>query len=268
MNSAAPSLRARFWRRVFALVIDACAVGAVIAAIGIPLFSLTDGRIRVSSMLVDYSTCSTAAVPEGLDLLVDFKVTHVRRCTRSFFGIVHDRTLTVSQVTRSGSVTYTRSITFSADADWRPTQAFYLDYLSIFILVIYRIVLEWRFGATLGKDTLYMRVQPVGGGAMTAAAAVKRTLMCFIPVYPFMLAAVPLMALSPTNIVAPLNYFYVFLFVGVALTVVFGLNFILAVRRANLPWHDRWAGTEVIRTKFTARPGQQNPAGPLDPNTS
>jgi hypothetical protein len=267
MTSTPPSLRARFWRRVFALVIDVCAVGAVIAAIGMVLFWATDGRIRVANTVINASMCAQGgAMPVGLDLPAGFNVNHVARCTRSFFGIVHDRTLTVSEVTRSGSVTSTRSITFPTDADGRPIEAFYLDYLTIFILIIYLIVLEWRLGTTLGKDTLYMRVRPLGDGPMTAAAAIKRTLVYFIPMYPVMLAAVPAIALGPARVLALLPYFLFAYFVGVVLTVAFALNFILAVRRGNLPWHDRWAGTEVIRTKFTAPPGQRNPAPPSDPN--
>jgi hypothetical protein len=248
MISAEPSPRARFWRRVFAFIIDGCAVGAVIAAIGIPLFSLTDGRIRVANTLVNYSMCAGGtALPAGLDLPADFNVTHVVHCTRYFFGVVHDRTLTVREVTRSGSLTYTRSITFSADAAGRPSEAFYLDYLWIFILACYRIVSEWKLGTTLGKHLLRMRVQPVGGGPMTATGALTRTLVCFIPMYPFALLMVLLIALGPTGLFAMGHYFFAVVFVGLVLTVVFLLNFILAVRRARLPWHDRWAGTEVVR---------------------
>src|SRR5262245_20609803 len=135
MISAELSPRARFWRRVFAFIIDCCAVVAVIAAIGILLFSPTDGRIRVANTLVNYSICAAGtAVPAGLDLPADFNVTHVARCARYFFGVAHDRTLTVSEVTRSGSVTYTRSLTFPADAEGRPSEAFYLDSLVILIL--------------------------------------------------------------------------------------------------------------------------------------
>jgi hypothetical protein len=135
MTSAEPSPRARFWRRVFAFFIDGCAVVAIIAAIGISLFSATDGRIRVANTLVNRSTCSQgSAVPAGLNLPANFNVTHVVRCTRYFFGVVHDRTLTVREVTRSGSLTHTRSITFPVDADGRPMRAFYLDHFGIFLL--------------------------------------------------------------------------------------------------------------------------------------
>jgi uncharacterized RDD family membrane protein YckC len=229
---------------------------------------ITDGRIRVSGTLVNYMTCSHGrALPAGLDVPADFKVTSVVQCTRSFFGLVHDRTVTINEITRSGSVTYTRSMTFPADAEGRPTQAFYLDYLWVFVLAIYRIVLEWRFGATLGKRLLHMRVRPLGGGPMTAAAAIKRTLVCFIPLYPFMLAALPLMILSPTRILALLNHFLVALAVGAVLFIVFGLNFILALRRGDLPWHDRWARTEVVRTMPAAPLGEQSAAAPSGPGT-
>ena len=69
---------------------------------------------------------------------------------------------------------------------------------------------------------------------MPAPAAIKRTLLCFIPLYPFMLAVVPLIVLSPTSILALLNYFLIALVFGAVLFVVFGLNFILAVRRGDL----------------------------------
>ena len=198
---------------------------------------------------MNYSACSARnALPAGLDLPPDFKVTHVVDCTHYFFGMVHDRTLRVSEVTRSGSVTYTRSLTFSADAEGRPTTVFYLDYLWIFIFALYRIVSEWKLGTTLGKRILHMRVQPLGGGPMTAARAVKRTLMCFIPMYPFVLLLVLLIVRGPAGLLALGPYFFAIPIVGVVLVVVFLLNFFLALRHADLPWHDRWAGTEVVRT--------------------
>jgi RDD family len=267
MTSTPPSLRARFWRRFFAWTIDGCAVGAVIAAIGILLYWATDGRIRVANTVINTSMCAPGgAMPVGLDLPTDFKVHHVVRCTRTVFGIVHDQTLTVSEVTRSGPLTSTRSITFPTDAAGQPTQAFYLDTLSIFIFMLYLIVSEWGLGTTLGKDTLYMQVQPLGGGPMTAAAAVKRTLVLFIPIYPVMLAAAPVLALGRASMPVLMPYLVVAFFAFLVLAVAIGLNFILAVRRGDLPWHDRWARTEVIRTKFTVPPGQQNPPRQSDPN--
>lgn len=252
MSDAAPSpsppiSRAGFWRRGFALFIDSCLIAFVLGLLGLVLFGPTGGFIRVSNMLIDSRNCSEVD-PQRLELprLPPFRITHAVRCTRSVLGYVHDRALTVAEVTRSGAVTYTQSLTFAVDAEGRPTRAFYLDPLILALLPAYILLLEWRYGRTLGKDLLGLRVRTLGGGALTFVQAAKRLLIRFLPeivwIVPLLLAI--LGASAPGT-----GYFWGIWFVGAAAAIAILVNFAVNVRRGDLPWHDRWAGTEVVRDR-------------------
>ncbi len=248
MPEEAGAIRGRFWRRWFALVVDVLAIGVVLAALGILLFGPTDGRIRVGNVPVHVRTCyGLSSLPAEFRLPQDFKVTHAARCTFSFLGYVYNRVMIVSEVTRSGAVTYTRSVTVAVDADGRPVWAFYLDYLVIFLLAGYLLLLEWRFGSTLGKNLLDLRVQSLGGGSLSFAQAAKRTFVRLLPVLILTPVLIPAMWLDADGLLALLNYFLPASAIAAAVGLILLVNFIVTVRRGNLPWHDRWAGTEVVR---------------------
>lgn len=242
--------RAGFWRRVLAFVIDLALCALVVTVAGVLLFGLTDGRVRVGTALIDVNRCIQID-PQRIEVRLppQFNVTAAEQCTKSFFGIVHDRTLRVAQVTQSGSTTYTRAITYPVDADGRPTRAFYVDYLTWVLLVAYVLLLEWRRGQTLGKRLMRIRVKSLRGGPITFAQAVKRSVIRFLPWplfwLPFML---PLMFGE--------NSFFAFATSGEAVVLmvimviaflIFVGNFAQRTRRHELPWDDRWAATEVVR---------------------
>src|SRR5262249_5531107 len=150
--------------------IDVVLMAFIVSIAGTVLFGLTDGRIRVNTALINYGNCSPAD-PQGLALPnpPPFHITYAQRCTKRFFGFVHDRTLQVSEVTQSDGgnykVTYKRSVTYPVDADGRVVPAHYIDYMIYVLLVVYVLLLEWRFGRTLGKRIVGIRVQSLGGGA-------------------------------------------------------------------------------------------------------
>lgn len=267
-NAAASGsfVRGGFWRRAFAFLIDFMLVSVVIALIGVPLYGPTDGAIRVSNTVIDTTSCSDVA-PNRIDvqLPADFKATAAAICVKRFFGQEHDRLLVVREVSRSGAVTYTREITMPVDAKGRVVRAFYLDYLTIIVLAAYLIVAEWRFGTTAGKTTVGLRVRSLAGAPMTLSQAAIRTFVRLVPFVPFVIFMLVAAARDPAQGAAFLlsNLVTVSL-VSLGLVLIQLLNFILAVRRQNLPWHDRWAGTEVVRFVRQSPPATQEtpPAGP------
>src|SRR5262249_10280531 len=135
----------------------------------------------------------------------------------------------------------------------QPTQAVYLDYLTLFILAVYLIVSERRRGTTLGKRLVGLRVQSEGDGALGSGQAVKRTLVLFTPFYPFIAIIFMLIAFGPASVLICARLFMGLWAVIMVLGVAFLANFTLAVRRGNLPWHDRAAGTEVVRSGVAPR---------------
>ncbi len=247
MEDTGQPVRAGFWRRFIAVnIVDFGAVTLALALIGLILFLPTGGRIRVANMLINTTTCAQVdpSTLTGFSLPSNFRPTLAAKCTRSLLGYVHDRFLTVVERTQSGSVTYTRSFQFALDSGSEPTSAFYVDYLFILILLPYLVIAEWRWGKTLGKDILDIRVQSVGGGPLTIAQATKRTVARFWFVVLQLIAVIWLDADAALSF---LNYGLVLVVLMAAIVLAQGINFIVAVRRRELPWHDRWAKTEVVR---------------------
>ena len=179
------SQRPGFWRHAGAMLIDIIVIGFVLGLAGLALFAPTDGRIRVRSLPIDFTSCSSQAPDaEKVALPSDFHPTNASRCTKSIFGYVYDRTLKLSEVTRSGMTTYSRDITFPVDADGHPTKAFYLDELSVPLLAIYLLLLEWRFGRTLGKAATGVLIRSLDRRPLTFGQAFKRVLIRIIPFFP------------------------------------------------------------------------------------
>jgi uncharacterized RDD family membrane protein YckC len=260
-------MRGGFWRRALAFVIDAMLASAVIALIGVPFYGPTDGVIRVSNTVIHTTSCSAVAPDQtGAQLPADFKATAAAICVRRFFGTEHDRLLIVREVSKSGSITYTREITMPVDAKGRVVKAFYLDLVTLIVLAAYLLIAEWRFGTTAGKTSLGLRVRSLGGGPITLSQAAIRTSIRLAPFVPFEIFMLVAAARDPAQGAAfLLSNLLIVSLVTLVLMLTFLLNFILAVRRKSLPWHDRWAGTEVVR--FVRRPPsaaqQTAPAGPV-----
>ena len=237
-------VRAGLWPRAIALLIDGCLITVVLGFIGLVLFVPTGGRIRVADTLVGSRTCTTPNLQILQDLNIplspNFQVTHLVRCTKTLLGYVHDRVLIVAEITRSGATTTTRELTFPLDAEGLPTRPFYLDSLWFLVFAAYVLLLEWRTGRTLGKDLMDIRVQSLAGGPPTLVQVVKRFLIRFFPA--ILLGVLSLISIAGvTDMTAPAFFWFVILLSFMAVLV----NFVVEGRRLALPWHDRFAGTEV-----------------------
>jgi uncharacterized RDD family membrane protein YckC len=238
-------VRAGLWPRAIALLIDGCLVTLVLGFLGLALFVPTGGRIRVADMLVGSRTC-TAQNPQILkDLNIalppDFQPTHLVRCTKTLLGYVHDRVLVVAEITQSEAATVARDLTFPLDTEGLPTRPFYLDSLWFVIFAAYVLVLEWRTGRTLGKDLMDVRVQAVAGGLPTPVQVGKRFLVRFCPA--ILLGSLSLMPMTGVTAATAPALFWL---ASVIPVLVIQGNFVIEVRRGALPWHDRFAGTEVV----------------------
>ncbi|MEZ5784908.1 MAG: RDD family protein [Xanthobacteraceae bacterium] len=253
MPVTVPVSQAGFWRRTLALAIDATTVSAGLAAIGLALFNLTGGQFRISEMpLINHSICFGVSVSaDDLRLPADFTPDQAQACVRQVFGYTHDRTLEVSEVKQAGAATTGRSISFPLDAQGRVAQAFYLDGLSTLLLAAYLLLCEWLTGTTIGKRIMGVRVRPLHGGHLSFAAAAKRTAIRFAPVIPLVPPAIILsLDTGPVERFVTWNQYWT-IFTGLeiaagVITVAILANFITAIFEEDLPWHDRWAGTEAV----------------------
>jgi uncharacterized RDD family membrane protein YckC len=248
-ESPQPTMRAGFWRRTLAILIDLALIALVVTVAGVLLFGPTDGRVRIGGALVDVARCSSVDPRIVLANPPPFHITNARRCTKSFLGLVHDRTLQVAEVTRSGAITYRRAMTYPVDADGRVVQAFYLDNLIFVLFVGYVLWLEWRFGQTLGKRIMHIQVQSLGGGPINFVQAVKRSVIRFLPWLLFLLFFI-LLSMFGTNFFfafASSAMIWILWLVVVVTALIYVVNFVQTTRCRALPWHDRWAATEVVR---------------------
>lgn len=238
--------RAGFWPRAIALFIDSCLITFILGFLGLVLFAPTGGRIRVAGALVSSLQCSPQSLQVLQELNVsippDFQLTYIGRCTRSVLGHVHDRVLFVTDKVPSSAAGHARELTFPLDAEGRPTRAFYLDYLGGLLFAAYVLLSEWRTGRTLGKDLMDIRVQSLAGGPPNFVQTAKR----FVLRFSGLILSEILSLLSVTGAIVSTAADFVWFGVGLVLSVAVLVNFIISVRRNALPWHDRFAGTEVV----------------------
>lgn len=248
--------RARLWERGVAIGVDVLIINLVVALIGLALVEVTGGRVRVASTTFNVVNCtSSEPVPAGLALPGDFEAASARRCTWSVLGIAHDWRLVVTERPAAGEdSSNVRQITLATDEAWRPARPFYLDDLVLVILAPYLILLEWWFGATIGKYVVGIRTKLLDGATLTLPAATKRNVIKLI-----VLAASTgetFVRLPPTasqvfnfKLVTShgIDHLGIFADVLLLLALAYVISVaVLAVHHGRL-LHDQWAGTDVVR---------------------
>lgn len=241
--------RAGFWRRAAAFLIDAIVISLLLSALGLALFEPSGERIRAAPTFNE--TDCTTLDPQQLKLALPagFKVTNAARCTRTFLGRVVDRVLVVEEVTKSEKgdyeFTYKRSLSYAIDAQGRPVDVVRLDEYYVYVLAVYLLLAEWLFGATLGKKLLGVWVKPLTGATLKFDQVARRVLVRLIPFAPM---GMPSVAAKITMLlVENTALFLAAIGAWLLVLIVFLVNFVRTVRVGQLPWHDRAAGTEVVR---------------------
>ena len=192
-------------------------------------------------------------MPPELQLPSDFKITNIVQCTKYFFGVPHDWTLSLIERTPLASnATYTRSVTVPLDPTGQLTNPFYLDILSLFLLAAYLFFAERRFGASVGKRVLRLSVRSTDGKPLRAIQAAKRTALYMVPIFSYQAVILYLMTIDSRKwameVFGHAAAFKLAWLAGMLLTLAFALNFIVATWRRTLPWHDEWSETEVVRS--------------------
>ncbi|MCC7252345.1 RDD family protein [Hyphomicrobium sp.] len=249
--------RARLWERGVATAVDVLIINLVMALIGLALVEVTGGRVRVASTIFNVVNCtSSESVPAGLALPDDFEAASARSCTWSVLGIAHDWKLVVTERTAAGQDSSdVRQITLATDETWRPARPFYLDDLILVILAPYLILLEWWFGATIGKYVVGIRTKLLDGATLTLPAATKRNVIKLIvlaagageiffrrlPTTDTQVFNLKLVTSHGIDHLGALADVLQLLQLAYVISAV-----VLAVRHRRL-LHDQWAGTDVVR---------------------
>src|ERR1700712_954475 len=97
--------RGGFWRRALALAIDLAAICLVLELATLALFPLTNGRLQFSGGMFAEHCQELASVPEGLSVAAEFGANSITDCRNSLMGLPASRVLSVSRITRDGTVT-------------------------------------------------------------------------------------------------------------------------------------------------------------------
>ena len=224
------------------------AIHAALALAGVLLFQVTDGVVRIGKLpVVESSVCRWSATEFRQDK--HSNTIRTTTCESALFGFVHDRRTEFTDERRTESVTLTRSHTYPVDAEGRETRAIYLDHLLLFLLAAYLLLAEWRFGTTLGKRCFDMHVQARDGGPPRFVDACRR-LLRLVPVLPLAPVSIMAMTIDPAGELALSTGYGIAVvslyLVSAALCIAVVVNFVMAVGNDDLPWHDRWASTEVV----------------------
>jgi uncharacterized RDD family membrane protein YckC len=151
-------LRAGFWRRWLALLIDAVIISLPFQLIVAILFVATSGRIQQSGG-VTFANCSVLqTVPDGLAPPPPSGSNFARECNIYFFGAQTARTLQVGRTTREGGSTNTVWRGYMLDRDGRPIDGVSIDWVVMVVFIAYLFAMETRTGATLGSRAMRIRV--------------------------------------------------------------------------------------------------------------
>nr|WP_292773878.1 RDD family protein [Mesorhizobium sp.] len=248
-------LRAGFWRRLAAFVIDAACVLLPLQILVAVLFALTGGYIQSNFGVTRTNCTSLSALPAGLQTQIT-NPTHVQDCRTSLLGFDTSRVLVVSRVESGEVSTTTVSESFWLDAEGQlAVQAGYnVTWGALLALLAYFVVLEAIYGRTIGKTAMRIRAirvaspEPRGVGWGRALA---RRFAWQIGGIPFILTQIPIV-MAGNNLEAIASIlnspaYSVAAIVSAIIMAAWLAWLAISMARKRDPVYDRIAGTAVVR---------------------
>ncbi|PWK63528.1 RDD family protein [Aminobacter sp. AP02] len=251
-------VRAGFWRRFGALLIDSIVAAVLLIPIQVliaVLFLQTNGAIQ-GNLGLAFPSCETVnQLPPTLEPSPPADFTLSVDCTESFFGLHASRALTVVKIEQGNGKTSMLSWNYSLGPDGHQVDAFYVSWVGGLVFFAYLVLMEtWR-GATVGKQVLNIRtvdVQSPSTVGLPLRKAVARQLAMMIGLIPAFVPAFwwgdPFFA-NGADISETLSTSYI---ATTAITGVIEIAWfiwiIVSVSKKRDPIYDRIAGTSVLRT--------------------
>lgn len=247
-----PPLRAGFWRRVGALVIDSIVIFLPLQILVVILFTLTNGNVQ-GGFLVSTECRSVGNIPEGLQPPPPANANFANLCTSKFFGFPAVHMLVVGIASQKDNTTTTVSMSYPLDADGNPTNALDMNWAGVVLLTLYLIAMEWRSGATIGKRLLKMKVVEAGSianGGIRLSRALKRNLAMWIGAIPALLIYTKVIFFSADPMaVMTSRGFWLTAIVALLIQAGWLIWITVSVSRKDDPIYDRLAKTSLIRLR-------------------
>jgi uncharacterized RDD family membrane protein YckC len=241
---------AGFWIRLPAQLIDLIGWAFLASLVAVALVRLAPGTFGLASALPQTLSCTELTAPlSGITPPAGFSPNLMRHCTKSFFGFPfhHEVVLTEErergELTAEWVVTTRRSLTYAVGPDLKPVgDVFELDTVLWLAYLAYVVAAQGRYGATLGKRLLGLRVVDRYGVRPGLGAAALRNLVLNGPI----LAGLVLYWLLDWASFGSLN-----LRLGLAGALALASLAIVAevwwtARQGKPSLHDRLAGTRVV----------------------
>jgi uncharacterized RDD family membrane protein YckC len=249
-----PGPRAGFWRRASAAFIDMLIVAVPIQILVVPLFLLTNGAVQFHGGIT-YKNCANpvqiSELPPGLNPPPPENSNFAFICRTSFFGWPTAQSLTVERRTKEGNVTKTIWRAYPLGADGKPRSAWSLDGWALVLLFAYLILSENRFGRTIGKKLIGIRVVDLLHPERTGVPlgkVIARHALIWAGIFPMLIAFFVSYAANGGNIEAMARG-NVFTWVTLAAIFFVGwtLWIVVQVARKHDPVYDVVAGTAVLK---------------------
>jgi hypothetical protein len=243
-------VRAGFWRRALASLIDLIITLVPFQLIAAILFVTTSGQIQMSKPVGFEGICSALeTVPDNLVPPPPAGSNFARECNVYFLGAQTVRYLQVGRLTIEGTSGRSVALEYMLDRDGHQTNGVSVDWIAVLALIAYLVAMETRTGATLGSRTMRIRVIDAAKPAVLSVPLRKialRYLAMLIGFLPYFFAGLRLYGSDIEDIAASSVFMWLLVIGGgVALGWIIFLSVQIACKRD--PLYDWMAGTAVVR---------------------
>ncbi len=242
--------RAGVWRRLAALLIDVIAIAVLLQLLALVLYPLSHGRIQYAGGVFALSCNKLDKVPEGAAIPPDFNANSILDCHQTVFGLTAARILHVARTTHEGLMIKSVQVARMLDADGVPVTAFSLGILALPLLIGWRLSFDLGRGSP-GRRACGIRLASAADAGRPSTAAVRwRYALLFVVFSPFLIWSIAEIV-SPETAADPGWLLWIVLASYCPGLIVLLQAWRAAFRRED-PWHDRFAGTCVLRTGHAA----------------
>jgi uncharacterized RDD family membrane protein YckC len=243
--------RAGFWWRFSGLLIDIIIICVLFQIVAIFLYAATGGLVQDGTGIIFTKCQAVTHLSIKLSPQPPAQSNFAKDCRIYSFGFETARILTVGRVTKEADVTKTVVQTYFISADGQQVDALTPNLIAMVSLFLYLIVMQARFGATLGqriaKVHVVQRIEPQREG-ITFKRSVIRNLVLPAGCVPLIIVVLWTTIISGGQADAAFGgNFFLWFSLSVLFLFVWWLWILLEIAMRQDAIHDRIAGTTVLR---------------------